>query len=115
MPLEIIIAGAGIAGLSSAIDLARRGHLVNVYERRYGNDGEDESVGAVRLQPNAVKILWEWGALEIVDEYTHDSIWTDVRVHSGETLLLVDMASRGGTRTGPRGDFRAALQKFAIR
>lgn len=33
MPLKIIIAGAGIGGLSTAIALARRGHQVIAFEQ----------------------------------------------------------------------------------
>ena len=115
MPLDIIIAGAGIAGLSAAIGLARHGHNVTVFERRHDKDGEDETLGGLQLQPNAVKILRDWGALDVVDKVTHDSVWTDVRKYdTGDTILLIDMAARGGTRFGPRATFKTALQKFAM-
>lgn len=116
MPLEIIIAGAGVAGLCAAIGLARHGHKVKVCERRDDNDGEEETLGGIQMQPNAVRILRDWGALETVDRVAHESVWTDVRRHdTGETLLLVDMEVRGGTRFGPRKTFKKALEEFATR
>ncbi len=116
MPLEVIIAGAGVAGLCAAIGLARHGHKVTVYERRDDNDGEDETMGGIQMQPNAVRILRDWGALDVVDKVAHESIRTDVRKHdTGETLLLIDLAVRGGTRYGPRNTLKKALEEFASR
>jgi salicylate hydroxylase len=114
MPLRIIIAGAGIAGLSAAIGLARVGHKVDVYERRYDDDGEEESTGGVQLQPNAVKILRDWGALSVVDDLTQDSRGIDLRTQNGETLQVIDMEIRGGVRYGKRALFKKALQIYAI-
>lgn len=114
MPLKIVIAGAGIAGLSAAIGLALDGHEINVYERRYDHDGEEESTGGIQLQPNAVKILKEWGAFGVLCEFTQDSFGVDVRSQHGKTLQLVNMQPRGGVRYGTRGAFKTALQKYAI-
>jgi salicylate hydroxylase len=114
MVLKIIIAGAGIAGLSAAIGLARDGHSVDVCERRYDDDGEEESTGGVQLQPNAVKILRNWGTLDLVDDLTQDSLGIDLRTKDGETLQLIDMQIRGGVRYGKRGLFKNALQKYAL-
>ncbi len=49
---KIAIAGAGIAGLATAIGLARQGYDVNVFERA----GKIEEVGAgLQIGPNAVR------------------------------------------------------------
>ena len=51
---KIAIAGAGIAGLATAIGLARQGYDVNVFERA----GKIEEVGAgLQIGPNAVRAL----------------------------------------------------------
>lgn len=116
MPLEIIIAGAGVAGLCAAIGLARTGHKVTVCERQDANERKEETLGGIQMQPNAVRILRDWGALEIVDKIAHESVWSDVRRHNtGETLLLLDLKTRGGTRFGPRKTFKQALEEFAVR
>ncbi|KKB62374.1 monooxygenase [Robbsia andropogonis] len=53
-PLDIIIAGAGIAGLSAALALRRAGHLVRVFERTRAL----QPIGAaISVWPNGVKVL----------------------------------------------------------
>ncbi|MEX0405047.1 FAD-dependent monooxygenase [Aquibium sp. LZ166] len=62
-PKTILIAGAGMAGLTSAIAFAARGHSVRVFEKA----PRLEEVGAgLQLSPNATKILDELGVLELV-------------------------------------------------
>lgn len=56
--LDILISGAGIAGLTAAIALRRAGHRVHIYERSSMN----EEVGAaINLPPNAGRFLVSWG------------------------------------------------------
>ena len=57
-PLNILIAGGGICGLSCAIALRRSGHNVRILERSQFSSNE---VGAaITLPPNAVRILESW-------------------------------------------------------
>lgn len=56
--LDIVIVGAGIAGLSAAISLRRVGHIVHVYERSAMNN---EVGAAINVPPNAVRFLTAWG------------------------------------------------------
>lgn len=56
--LHVIIVGAGIAGLSSAISLRRAGHTVHVYERSSMNN---EIGAAINVPPNATRFLTAWG------------------------------------------------------
>ncbi|NGO52517.1 FAD-dependent monooxygenase [Allomesorhizobium camelthorni] len=57
---EIIIAGAGIAGLTAALAFASRGYAVQVFERA----PQLEEVGAgIQLSPNATRILARLGVL----------------------------------------------------
>ncbi|KAH8193587.1 hypothetical protein TruAng_012246 [Truncatella angustata] len=56
--LHVLVAGAGIAGLTAGIALRRAGHTVHVYERSSMN----EEVGAaINLPPNAGRHLISWG------------------------------------------------------
>ncbi|KAK3694143.1 FAD binding domain-containing protein [Podospora appendiculata] len=58
MPLQIIIVGAGIAGLSAGVALRRAGHDVHIYER----SGMNNEVGAaINVPPNASRFLAAWG------------------------------------------------------
>lgn len=56
--LRIVIAGAGIAGLSAAIALRRAGHHVHIYER---SSMKEEVGAAINLPPNAGRFLMSWG------------------------------------------------------
>ena len=59
--LPVVIAGAGVAGLTAAIAFARRGYRVQVFEQA----PRLEAVGAgLQLSPNATRILRELGVLD---------------------------------------------------
>ena len=58
LSLNILIAGAGLGGLASAIALARRGHKVTVFEQAFIL-GE---VGAgIQIPSNSARLLLRWG------------------------------------------------------
>ena len=56
--MRIVVAGAGIAGLTSALALAARGHEVTVVERR---TGFGEPGAGIQLSPNATRALGALG------------------------------------------------------
>ncbi|KAJ5813245.1 hypothetical protein N7447_010268 [Penicillium robsamsonii] len=57
MPLKVIVVGAGLGGLGTAIALNRAGHDVQVIEQ----SGFHNEVGAaIHVAPNASRILKEW-------------------------------------------------------
>ena len=56
--MRILIVGAGIGGLSSALALSLAGHAVTILE----SASQLAEVGAgVQLTPNATKAFWKWG------------------------------------------------------
>lgn len=58
---NIIISGAGIAGMSSALALAKNGHKVTLYEKAHALT----EIGAgIQLAPNATRLLRNWEILE---------------------------------------------------
>ncbi|KAH6999196.1 hypothetical protein BKA56DRAFT_685174 [Ilyonectria sp. MPI-CAGE-AT-0026] len=57
-PLRILVVGAGLGGLATAVALARRGHAVTVLEQAAAL-GE---VGAgIQIPPNSARLLLSWG------------------------------------------------------
>jgi salicylate hydroxylase len=58
LKLNIIVVGAGLGGLATAIALARKGHSVTVLEQasRLGEVG-----AGIQIPPNSSRLLLEWG------------------------------------------------------
>jgi salicylate hydroxylase len=64
--LKIIIVGAGLAGLGSAISCALAGHEVQVLESTH----EIREVGAgIQVLPNSSRVLQYWGLQESLEPY----------------------------------------------
>lgn len=59
--MNIIVVGAGIGGLSTAIALSQKGHHVRVFERSHGLS---EFGAGLQVAPNAVRLLYAWGLEE---------------------------------------------------
>ncbi|WP_274629351.1 FAD-dependent monooxygenase [Arvimicrobium flavum] len=60
-PFQIVVAGAGVAGLTAALAFASRGFTVQIFERA----PELEEVGAgLQLSPNATRLLKRIGVLD---------------------------------------------------
>jgi len=60
---QIIIAGAGIAGLTAALSFASKGYDVQLYERA---PKLDEAGAGLQLSPNATRILGGLGVLDVL-------------------------------------------------
>lgn len=56
--LEVLVVGAGIAGLTTAVSLRRAGHTVHIFERSRMNN---EVGAAIYVPPNATRFLTAWG------------------------------------------------------
>ncbi|KAK3380837.1 FAD/NAD(P)-binding domain-containing protein [Podospora didyma] len=57
--MDIIIVGAGIAGLAAGISLRRAGHRVTIYER--SSTTNNEAGAAISVPPNVSRFLLPWG------------------------------------------------------
>lgn len=111
--LPILVAGAGIAGLTVALALARRGFPVTVLER---TDALQEVGAGIQLAPNASRILIEMGLKDALDAVACRP--RAVVLHSGpsgEDLARVPLGAAAERRYGAphyvvhRGELQALL------
>ncbi|HWK33453.1 MAG TPA: FAD-dependent monooxygenase [Hyphomicrobium sp.] len=113
----VLIAGAGIGGLASALALARRGIASHVLERRAAFD--EEGAG-IQIGPNGTRILRALG----VDEALRPHIGTPERLrvrdgHTGAQLALLPLGRWIADRHGApywvvhRKDLHTALLEAA--
>jgi salicylate hydroxylase len=108
----LVIAGAGIGGLTAALALAKRGFRSVVLDQA---EQLEETGAGIQLSPNATRILIDLGAGERLRAAAVAP--SSVRVLRGETgkeivrLPLSDMEARYGAPywTLHRGDLQAAL------
>ena len=115
MPLNILVAGAGLAGLTASIALADQGHTVTLYERR-DDDDRGGSGSGIQLQPNAIRVLKKFNMMQAIDEVAHNNHRTDMREYqSGETLALIEMEKRGGVRYAARWEMKKAFVNEAAK
>lgn len=77
MPLRILIVGAGLAGLTTAIGFARHGHRVTVLERKPGLS--EESGSGILLGPNAMRIIEIWELKTELEKVAHVNGTTKLR------------------------------------
>jgi salicylate hydroxylase len=95
---KILIAGAGIGGLTAALACLRRGFDVEVYEQA----GELKEVGAgLQLSANGNRVLYELGLESELKRLSCEATGKEIRLwNSGETCKLFDLGSESVARYG---------------
>jgi salicylate hydroxylase len=108
----VIVAGAGIGGLTAALALAAKGFRVVVVEQA----AELAEIGAgIQLTPNATRVLRELGVAERIAPHAVTPQALRVRTHLGKGLARVALGPEAERRYGApwwlihRGDLQGAL------
>ena len=96
--MHVLIAGAGIGGLTAALALLKRGIDVDVYEQA----GELKEVGAgVQLSANGTRVLHLLGVGEALRALSCQAVAKEVRLWgTGETWKLFDLGAESIARYG---------------
>jgi salicylate hydroxylase len=116
---DILIAGAGLGGLTAALALTQRGHRVRVYEQA----SELKEVGAgVQLGANGTRILIALGLEAAMRDVVCEAAGKEIRLGStGQTWRTFDLGETSVERFGApywmvhRGDFHAVLLRAVPR
>jgi 2-polyprenyl-6-methoxyphenol hydroxylase-like FAD-dependent oxidoreductase len=96
--LRLLIAGAGIGGLTAALAALRRGLDVEIYEQA----PELKEVGAgVQLSANGTRVLYELGIGEELKALSCEAAGKEIRLwNTGETWKLFDLGQVSVERYG---------------
>jgi len=86
--MEIAILGAGVAGVSSAIELTKRGYKVSIYER---HDAAATIGAGIVVWPNAAYVLEQLGVLDDIKAVSGRPTKMRRRSSSGEDLGAIDI------------------------
>ena len=110
---DILIAGAGIGGLTAALALLRSGHRVRLFDQA----SQLREIGAgVQIGPNGTRLLIGLGLLPVLAPTMCPAAGKEIRLFStGQIWKLFDLGAEAEERYGApywlahRGDVHAAL------
>ncbi|OTB18543.1 hypothetical protein K445DRAFT_309274 [Daldinia sp. EC12] len=115
--LDVIVIGAGISGLATAIETALSGHNVIVFE---AEEGLHKIGNGMQITPNASLILQRWGLSDNLWASAAEPTSFTIRRYSGEALAVEeDWKNKIRARYGApfielhRVDFQKALYERA--
>ncbi len=114
---HVVIAGAGVAGLTAALALAGKGFTVTLCERA---DSFSEVGAGLQLSPNVTRLLKRLGVLEpLLTRATVTKAIALLSAKSGETLLSLSATSAPQTDGAPflavhRADLQSVLAAKAL-
>ncbi|KAJ5246310.1 hypothetical protein N7468_001293 [Penicillium chermesinum] len=111
--LEILVVGAGLAGLGAAISCALSGHKVHILEAAK----EIKEVGAgIQVLPNSSRVLQHWGLEEALTPYMTNPSVCNFNGWKGNKISFLDFAASEKDYPGTwyRDFHRADLQRCLV-
>lgn len=89
MPLKILIVGAGLAGFSAAVALARHGHDVEIFER---SAFSNEVGAALHFGPTTTAYVFPRWGIDAMKDFQACKVerWSNYLVRDGEMERIAD-------------------------
>ena len=112
-PSQIIVVGAGLGGVGSAIALLLAGHSVTILEAA----AQIAEVGAgIQVLPNSSRVLQEWGLRDMLDRYATEPSHVNMLGWKGNLISRMSTAESAAPYPGTvYWDFhRANLHKCLV-
>lgn len=119
--LQILIVGAGFAGLSAAIECARTGHKVTLFEKVSSIDEITRYGDIISFDPNGSRAFQKWvfpdtsSVAERMEEISRQTDWLDLFHYQGEFVTrqsFVEETKWGRRINGHRGGLHRLVYEF---
>ncbi|KAK3493641.1 hypothetical protein B0T13DRAFT_314387 [Neurospora crassa] len=119
--LHILIVGAGFAGLSAAIECARKGHKVTLFEKVSSIDEITRYGDIISFDPNGSRAFEKWvfpdksSVAERMEELSRQTDWLDLFHYRGKFVTRQDFTEEnnwGRRINGHRGELHRLVYEF---
>ncbi|KAF2864790.1 hypothetical protein BDV95DRAFT_588480 [Massariosphaeria phaeospora] len=115
--VDVIIVGAGFAGVSAAIECDRKGHNVTLLEKAPDVDEIAKFGDIISFDPNGAKNFERWpGVIEAMLKVARKTTWLDLYHWKGEFVTRQSFAGEkkwGHRINGHRGDLYRIIYQHA--
>lgn len=115
--INVIIVGAGFAGLAAAIECDRKGHSVTLLEKVPDIDEIMRIGDIISFDPNGSKAFERWpGVIEAMEPIVRQTSWLDLYHYKGEFVTRQSFAGEkpwGRRINGHRGQLHSIIYEHA--
>ncbi|KAL1888902.1 hypothetical protein Sste5346_009286 [Sporothrix stenoceras] len=115
--IDVIVVGAGFAGLAAAIECDRKGHSVVLLEKVDDIDEIMRIGDIISFDPNGSKAFERWpGVIAAMEPIIRQTTWLDLYHYKGEFVTrqsFADEKSWGRRINGHRGQLHSIIYKHA--